>query len=181
MKKISILLVTILCSVLCLSKVSAKDKVKVYVFEAGGCPYCEKEINYLEGLDSYNKEFEIVTKELYVDHVDWEKGKDYDLGVKVANAFKKKGFEDASYQSTPFVVIGNIYAEASYNEELESVIEKAYDKNSPDIVKCFMDKKKNCEDKIAKKDNSSTLTLLVTTAALVGVIFGLIKVRKSNK
>ena len=26
--------------------VNAKDKVKVYLFEAGGCPYCVKEEEY---------------------------------------------------------------------------------------------------------------------------------------
>ena len=68
--------------------VNAKeDKVKVYIFEAGGCPYCEAEVEYLKSLDSYNKKFTIEVKELYVDHVDWEIGKDFELGKKVAEAF----------------------------------------------------------------------------------------------
>ena len=89
-----------------------KAKVKVYVFEAGGCPYCEAQTEYLKGLDGYNKKFEIVSKELYVDHVEWAEGKDYDLGVKVANAFLNAGFKDASYKGTPFVVISDMYAAA---------------------------------------------------------------------
>ena len=63
--------------------VNAKDKVKVYLFEAGGCPYCVKEEEYLKGLDGYDKTFTIVKKELYVDHVDWAEGKDYALGKKL--------------------------------------------------------------------------------------------------
>ena len=51
--------------------------VKVYVFEAGGCPYCEAEIDYLKGLKSYNKKFTIEKKELYIAHIEWEPGKDY--------------------------------------------------------------------------------------------------------
>ena len=42
--------------------VNAKDKVKVYLFEAGGCPYCVKEEEYLKGLDGYDKTFTIVKK-----------------------------------------------------------------------------------------------------------------------
>ena len=64
MKKILNLIVFFL--VIGIVPVSAKEKVKVYIFEAGGCPYCEAEIEYLEGLDSYGEKFEIVRKELYV-------------------------------------------------------------------------------------------------------------------
>ena len=202
MKKLKLLLLTVLCTMLFTSKVSAKDKVKVYIFEAGGCPYCEAEINYLEGLDTYNKEFEIVRKELYVDHVDWEKGKDYDLGVKVADAFNEKGYEDASYQGTPFVVIGNIYAAASYNENLEDTISKAYKNQSPDVVGCFEKGKDNCSDKIKesdgnngsgnngsgnngttedKKDDSAIGTLVLTIIICAGVVVLLVKTRNSNK
>ena len=39
--------------------VKADEKVKVYIFEAGGCPYCEAEVEYLKGLDSYNEKFTI--------------------------------------------------------------------------------------------------------------------------
>lgn len=152
----SLLLVAVLSFVMFTSNVFAKDKVKVYIFEAGGCPYCEAEVEYLKGLDSYNEKFEIVMKELYVDHVDWEQGKDYELGVKVANAFLEKGFDQASYQGTPFVVISNIYAAASYSESLESVINKAYEDGDKDIVGCFEDGK-DCSDKI-EKNNSNIVT-----------------------
>ena len=108
--------------------------VKVYVFEAGGCPYCEMEKEYLQGLDSYNKKFEIVTKELYIDHVDWEPGSDYELGVNVANYFQRKGFANAKYTGTPFVVISDLYAAATYSTSLESYIDTAYEVGDKDIV-----------------------------------------------
>ncbi len=97
-KKSIFAIILVLLVMLMMPNVAAKskEKVKVYIFEAGGCPYCEAQIEYLKGLSSYNKKFEIVQKELYVDHIDWQKGKDYDLGVKVANEFKKNGFADAS-------------------------------------------------------------------------------------
>lgn len=116
------------------AKEKAKAKVKVYVFEAGGCPYCEAQLEYLKGLDSYNKKFTIVRKELYVDHVAWEIGRDFQLGKAVAEKFQKDGFEDASYEGTPFVVISNLYASASYSTNLESYINKAYKDGDKDVV-----------------------------------------------
>lgn len=125
--------------------VNAKnDKVKVYIFEAGGCPFCEEEVNYLEGLESYNKTFEIVRKELYVDHINWAPGKDYETGVKVAKTFKAAGFDNSDYHATPFVVISDIYASAGYSTSLESIIEKAYKAGDKNIVKCIEDGKDEC-------------------------------------
>lgn len=134
MKKVLLLIVALLTSFMVVNKVNAEELVKVYVFEAGGCPFCEKEIEYLKGLDSYNKKFEIVQKELYVDHVEWKPGKDYDLGVRTAQYFQKKGFKDAKYTSTPFVVISDLYAAATYSTELVSYIDKAYKEGDKDIV-----------------------------------------------
>ena len=154
--------------------VKAQEKVKVYIFEAGGCPYCEAQIEYLEGLDSYNKKFEIVKKEAYVDHIDWEKGKDFDLSKTVAEAFNKVGFEDATYQATPFVVISDIYAAAAYNTSLESVIDEAYEKGDKDIVKCYEDGNTNCLDHLAvattnssKSDNKSVIITIIISTVLI--------------
>ena len=50
-KKILIVLVAALVVFPFITKVNAAEpgeKVKVYVFEAGGCPYCEKELEYLK-------------------------------------------------------------------------------------------------------------------------------------
>ena len=104
--------------------INAEGKVKVYVFEAGDCPYCEAELEYLKTIDQ--DKIEIVRKELYIDHVDWEPGKDYELGVKVADAFKNAGFTNATYTSTPFVVISDLYAVSGYSTSLDSVIDYAY-------------------------------------------------------
>ena len=124
--------------------INAKEKVKVYVFESGGCPYCEMQIEYLKKLDSYNQEFEIVNKELYVDHIDWKEGKDYKLGVKVADEFKKAGFIDASSDGTPFVIISDLYAYCGYQENLASLISKAYEEGDKDAVSCIESGKENC-------------------------------------
>ncbi len=139
-------LLGILVLLLCPLMVFAKDKelVKVYVYEAGGCPFCEREIEYLKGLDSYNKKFKIVQKELYVDHIEWKQGKDYNTGVKVANGFQNAGFKGASYTGTPFVVISDLYAATGYSTSLESYINDAYEQGDKDIVKCVEAGKDNC-------------------------------------
>ena len=152
-----------------------KEKVKVYIFEAGGCPYCEAEVEYLKGLEGYNKTFTIEIKELYIDHVDWKPGKDYDLGVKVANGFLNAGFTDASYQGTPFVVISDLYAASAYSTSLESVINDAYEKGDKDIVSCYADGKEDCLNHLAKEDNKVTDNDSATGAnTWVVVVMGLL-------
>lgn len=177
MKKKILLCVFLLMSIFCLNVVKAKDKVKVYIFEAGGCPWCEREIEYLKGLDSYGEKFEIVTKELYVDHETWAHGKDYDLGVKVANYFTSKGFENASAQGTPFVVISDVYAATTYNTDLENVIDEAYDKGDQDIVATFE------EGKETKENNY--LAIILIFVVLIGGIASLVVIAnhdsKENK
>ena len=132
------------------SLVFAKEPINVYVFEAGGCQWCKAEVEYLEGLSGYKTKFKIVRKELYVDHVDWEKGKDYKLGKEVAEAFFDKGYSMSGYDGTPLVVIGNLYSAATYSTELQSYIDKAYDNQVTDIVACFEKGKKDCADQIAE-------------------------------
>ncbi len=163
MEKIKSILLALLAAVMIVSpmgnrSVNAAEKVKVYIFEAGGCPYCEAQIEYLKKLDSYNKKFVIVEKELYVDHVEWKEGKDYTLGKLVADAFQQAGFKDASYQGTPFVVISDIYAATTYTESLSDYIEKAYKDGDKDVVGCFESGGSDCLEGVTVTpiDNTNT-------------------------
>ncbi len=157
MKKKVIAIIFALLLMIPVLSISAKEKskVKVYIFEAGGCPYCEAEVEYLKKLDSYNKKFTIVRKELYVDHVDWEQGKDYALGKAVAEKFQKDGFSEASYTGTPFVVISDIYAAAAYSENLETYINKAYKEGDKDVVSQIAKKLKKSGSSDTTTDTSS--------------------------
>ncbi len=167
--------------------VKAEGKVKVYIFEAGGCPYCEAEIEYLESLDGYGEKFEIVRKELYIDHVDWEQGKDYELGVNVANAFYSAGFENATYTGTPFVVISDLYAAATYSQNLESVIDTAYAQGDKDVVGCFEAGGTDCLEGAApetyetKEESNDTVTLIILGVVVVGIGLLIFLARKSSK
>ena len=163
-----------------------KAKVNVYIFEAGECPYCEAEIQYLEGLKNYGKTFEIVRKELYVDHETWAKGKDYKLGEKLAKEFKKAGFENADYKSTPFVIISDIYAAAGYSEDLETIIAKAYENGDKDIVGCAMNGEKCMIGEHEVDFSSSTGSLGLVFAILAGfalivVLFFMFSSKQTNE
>ncbi len=177
-KSIKFLLIVVISLIMIMPfEVFAAKKVKVYMFEAGGCPYCEAEEEYLKGLSSYGEKFELIKKELYVDHVDWAQGKDFELGKKVAEAFQKAGFENAAYNATPFVVISNIYAAASYSTTLEDVINEAYEKGDKDVVGCFESGKENC----LKVSGSWSIDKSVLTTIICTFIILVTYVYKSNK
>ncbi len=156
-----------------------KGKVKVYVFEAGGCPYCEMELEYLKGLDSYNKKFEIVQKELYIDHEDWEQGKDYELGVKVVELFNKAGFKDAAYTGTPLVIISDKYAAAAYSQDLETYINEAYEEGDKDVVSCVAEGKENCLDIPEVKEDDGVVTAVIVLLVVAGAIVWVVYTRKN--
>lgn len=182
MKKLLFSIITLLVMI---PIVNADGKVKVYLFEAGGCPYCEAEMDYLKNLDSYNKKFEVIRKELYVDHVNWENGKDYDLGVKVANVFNEAGFENATYQATPFVVISDLYAASNYNTSLEDIINKAYEEGDKDIVSCIANGNDNCLNKPAPSNSNTSYTVrdyrwTVIICSAIIIMFYMIKSNKDK-
>ncbi len=138
MKRVLLVLTIVLFGIITINvKAEEKELVKVYIFEAGGCPYCEAELEYLKSLPDYNVKFQIIEKELYVDHIDWEDGKDLQLGMDVSIAFYEKGFYKCGYNSTPMVIISDLYAQSGYNENLEEYINKAYEEGDRDIVGCF--------------------------------------------
>ena len=137
MKKFLFSLLMILMVVPTLVMAESKEPVKVYIFEAGGCPACEAQTEYLESLESNNEKFKIVHKELYVDHNTWAQGKDYKLGTKVVNYCHSLGFTDAVTTSTPLVVISDVYCANSYNGSLEEVINQVYEEGDNDIVALF--------------------------------------------
>ena len=175
MKKI---ITFIIAFVVMIGFVNAEGKVKVYMFEAGGCPYCEAQEEYLKGLAGYGKTFELVKKELYVDHVDWKQGKDYALGKAVAEAFNEAGFEDASYEGTPFVVISDLYAAASYNTELEDIITLAYEEGDRDVVSCIKSGGTTTEciraDIISNNTSSKESKIANSKAGVVIAVIGII-------
>lgn len=169
--------------------IKADEKLKVYVFEAGDCPYCEAELEYLKTVKSYDEEFEVIRKELYVDHVDWVPGKDYDLGVEVATTFYDAGFEDATYEATPLVVISDLYAAAGYNTKLDDVIQKAIEEGDKDAVSCIERGEENCVRKLSdnssistsvSKTNGSSSGSVISAAIMVAALIGVMILSKTK-
>ncbi len=118
--------------------------VKVYVFNAKGCSACESQIDYLKGLSSYNKKFQIIEKELYVDTESWGEGKDFNLAKNVAKEFNKVGFNEITETGAPMVIISNVYATTGYYESLEGYINQAYNAGDKDVVGCIEKGNSNC-------------------------------------
>ena len=163
-----------------------KDLPTVYVFSAGGCPFCEEEMKYLRGLKYYNERFLVKEKELYVDHIKWEKGKDYELGYEVADLFKTKFGDDAKLRGTPYVVIGNVYAASGLNEDLETIIKDTYDsKYYIDVVDCVKNKGTDCLKEKKKGSLSASylpvkiieLIVMITGFILIGLFIKLLKTK----
>ena len=169
MKKLLTLVLSVLLMV---SVVNAEGKVKVYMFEAGGCPYCEAQEEYFKGLEGYGKTFELIKKELYVDHIEWKEGKDYAIGKKVAEAFNEAGFEDASYEGTPFVIISDLYAAAAYSTDLETFINAAYEEGDRDVVTCIQNNGEDCIRPRLIEDLNGESKAANSKAGIVVVILG---------
>lgn len=191
MKKYIIALLAVLCLVPMTTYAKAKtttttttklpdDLVKVYVFQKDGCQYCELQLEYLEGLESLNKKFTIVKKELYktTETEAWAHGEDYNLGVKVANAFNAAGFKDASYDGTPFVVISDLYAQTAYSSDLEAVIDEAYEKGDKDVVTCLDEGKENCLPEGPNQNVAGYIILGITGVIVIIIIIASIRNKK---
>ena len=147
--------------------VKEKEKVNVYVFVANGCPFCEEQLKYLIELDTYSEEFEIVTKELNIDNINWEPGKDYDLGMKVGKLFH------ADIDGTPFVVVSNIYGKVGFNNDLRDTISRAYNLGHTDVVSCVEHGYEHCMESkyLPVKENKY---LPVRIIEIITILFGLV-------
>lgn len=166
-----------------------KQKVKVYVFEAVGCPACDAQKEYLTNLSKTNDKFELVVKELYKDNREWKPSTHYELGVNVVNAFLEKGYKDAKYTATPFVVVGTKYAAAQFNSNMESIINTAYEEQQEDVVACFEKGQSNCASLISENDSVKQLKqvdtytkIFLAFVVVAGIGYFLVKkYRENNK
>ncbi len=161
--------------------VNTDDLVKVYIFLANDCSYCEAELEYLEGLDSYNKKFTIVKKELFSTIHPAVYGSDYELGQKVVKVFNEAGFRDANTNGTPLVIISDIYARTSYSTDLESYIDRAYEEGDKDVVACVEDGKDDCIKVEKKKMSKTAIIILVVSIVVVTGAVGALGIFLSKK
>ena len=153
--------------------------VKVYMFEAGGCPYCEAATAFLESLDTYNTKFTLIHKSTYIDHYDFEPDVDYDLTQEVSQAFIYAGFRNAKFSGTPYIVISDVYAASGYSEsigqQLVDVIDLVYQEGDKDVVSCIANGGTECIEGIKqKKLTVAGAAVLIGSVVLVfGIIIGI--------
>lgn len=153
--------------------------VKVYLFEKDGCSYCELQKEYLQGLDSYNKKFTLVIKQLY--DANWNPAEDYELGAKVAEAFSTANFE-TDVNGTPLVIISDIYGANVYSDSLEETINKAYEEGDKDAVSCLEKGGKNSECVRGAKDEADhDMAGLLIFLIAIGIVVAIIVTSRVNK
>lgn len=173
MKKLKLLLLSLLL-IIPFNMVKAEEgvlePVKVYVFYAPGCHWCEEQFNYLEALDSYNEKFVVVRKELFQSDLRTP-GADYDLGQDVGTAFTQAGFTNARPEGTPYVVVSDLYAASAYNDSLETVINQAYEAGDKDVVGCIEAGNDNCiEGAVSTKKELSPKMFIILGISVVIIV-----------
>lgn len=182
MKKLKLLLLSLLLiipvGVKAEEATGQLEPVKVYVFYAPGCHWCEEQFNYLENLDSLDDKFVIVRKELFKSDLRTP-GDDYDLGQAVGDAFVSAGFKDGRPSGTPYVVVSDIYAQSAYNDSLESVIDQAYEAGDKDVVGCIEAGKDDCiAGAVKEKTEISPKTIAILAVSVAIIIPLLIVINK---
>lgn len=129
MKKIYLLITTIL--LLLPIKISAKEKVDLYLFHSETCSHCQAEIKYLEEL---KEEYDNLKIHLYEINND---KKNVELMVEIK---KKYNIESPN---VPFTIIGNYYY-IGFGDGIKDGIKELVDKYSSEkqinIVKPFIEK-----------------------------------------
>ncbi len=178
MKKINKILLVMVVLFIGLLNVKAEEKVKVYVFGSNGCPHCTAQREYLTNLNKTNNKFEMVYYEL--------DSQAASLCQAVASKFYEKGYANASCQYTPMVIVGSKYAQTGNNENLEVVINQAYEEQQPDIVKCVQNNQGNCDSLIYdlfpdKEEIDMTTKVFLAVVILGGAGYFLAKKYKTKE
>lgn len=171
MKKLRFLILTIL--LLLPIKISAKEKVNLYLFHSETCMHCQAEIKYL---DELKKEYDNLKIHLY--EVDSHKDNQEKM-IKVKEKLK------IDSPNVPFTIIGNYYYigfSDGIGDGIKELVEKYSEEQETDMVKPILEDKEipnikmlNGEIKtinfLGKEINPGTLSLPVLSIIL-GTIDG---------
>ena len=162
--------------------VFAKDKeVTLYLFHGDGCPHCEEEIEYLEGIEKKYDYLKVVKYEV------WYNEENSELLAKVQDAFQvtTKGVPTNVIGSTVITGFGS-----STGSKIERAIEYYHENDYEDMVSKIKDDSFEgpIEDSFSKEEEKSDEEMsldtkvfgnvnlkkmsLITAAALIGLIDG---------
>lgn len=130
MKKIFVGLLFGICVLFPNMKVSASEKVQVYIFRGEGCPHCEDALEFFDSLSKEEKaKFDVHEYEV------WNNSKNKDLMSKVVSKLGE------TTSSVPYIVIGEksfVGFDESIGESLLEEIDAMYEsKQFVDVVSEF--------------------------------------------
>lgn len=172
MKKILIILLTLLCFLPVNTLAKKDNKVKLYLFYSDTCPHCKAEINYLNSIKNKYKDVEFI---FY----------NKDTETELLSNVRKKLNIDNSY--TPLTVVGT-YHIIGFSEDTKKEIKRALNEylnvnsfcditNTKDAKKCI-DKNKDI-DKNIKSDIRvvpflGEVNVKTTSLALIAAVIGFV-------
>ncbi len=169
MKKICLMIITVLGIILIPKSVYASNKVTIYIFRGSTCAHCEEAINYIhKHEDEIDPNIEILTYEV------WDNKTNASLEEAVA---KNLGVDTTDNFGVPFIVIGKDYIKGySDSSTFDSMISKAksYIDNDEyeDIVKKTIKEEGLTPEALKISDIFSEPNKMVTI--IIYVVFGLI-------
>ena len=153
----------------CVTPVSAEEKVKVYLFEGDGCPYCEKAQEFFKNEigNDYKDKFELVEYEV------WYNEENAALLQDVAATLGQE------VQGVPFIVIGEeVFPgySSEMNEDIKKAIEKEFTADTKyDVLKNLG----KAGTSIGSKSSNSTVVILSLAIIVVGIAGLLIYAKKT--
>ncbi len=155
MKKLCYVLVMALC--LIPSFVSAKEKVKVYLFRGDGCPHCEDAIEFFTNVSDEEKEkFELVQYEV------WYSEENEEIMNKVASKLREE------VSGVPYIVVGK-KSFSGFNEEkgnsILALVDEMYENGD------FTD---------VLKENNTTIIIVICLGVIAVTVGAIIYFRKKN-
>ena len=166
LKKI-LLVLLLLVMVVPFNTISAKEKVKVYIFRGEGCPHCEEALEFFDKLgkrDKYNVMYDLKKYEVWYDK---------DNAKLMENVAKELGTEASG---VPFIVIGKkSFSGYSSNSDsqIKQAIKDAYE--SDDYVDVVAKVQNNLEE---SKSDFPVVGITITIASAVLIIVGLVVLTK---
>lgn len=137
------------------------DQITIYLFRGNGCRFCKKFLTFLNNnINELGKYIKVVSFETW--------------GDKANSKLQKEvsEFLDADATGVPFIIIGDTYFpgyDASWDEDIKTVIKAEYDKKERYDVFVEMTKAKEAEAKANKANGVDTKTIVLCNFAFMVV------------
>ena len=163
-KKILIRIVAIFLFIISFNFVRAEDKISVYVFYGKTCPHCEREIEYLESIQSkYN--FDIKKYEVYYDRNNQQLMKTFEKAY------------DANFTGVPVVIIGKDYFLGEDIEKTDELLNKYSQENGGyvDAYQYVLDQERS--GNIKQENNNQTVKIFnkeIKLESVGPIVFGVL-------